>query len=115
MLALFLLQMRQALGRSPSLAIWAGKGDKNFKTMEHLEFTPAEVKEVLLGLTEVDPLGGPEADNNATRPGTIAIFGPSVGDPPREVYVKVRLVPGVTAIEVECCSFHFPERPLRAR
>lgn len=112
MLDLFLSQMKAALARSTSLVIW--QRPKNKETMEQLEFTAADVKETLSSLRVLDSLGPPEADDQPGRPGTVALFAPWLGEPSRQVYVKVRLVP-TSVTSVECVSFHFPEAELRLK
>lgn len=81
----------------------------NNKTIRELELTKENVWEIILDLTILDYVRGPEIDRD--KPGEMWIFGREIAK--KEVYIKLKIAQVGLVKIAKCISFHIAEFPLR--
>lgn len=81
---------------------------KNNDCLIALGLTKDQRKEIILQLSVIDYIKGPEADFD--KAGSIWIFGKVIGG--YEVYIKLKLIESENQKIAKCLSFHIADYPM---
>lgn len=81
---------------------------KNYKTFLELGLNLENIREIILALSLVDYVKGPERDKD--KPGEIWVFGKQVMQV--EVYIKLKIALIGKEKIAKCISFHVAEFPI---